>query len=317
MTMSRRRRERMVPPKRAVLALATSLSPDGSRGHRLGEVAVLDEFDAVTTKLERLRTMEIGMRGRRKELEHRVPISFPVATNELETTYESSASYAGAMFDVRARDNVIISSISFNTPRTDYIKVQLYTREGGYGGHEDELSGWTLLADVAIKGRGLGNPTAIPEGAFDPVLVGRANVQSFYVTADGPDLRVARGTSEGEPFAWNTDIVIYAGVGKRYPMHEGTGSPRVWNGSLRYRVADDDVPAPAPTDGPTPRPTTEERAAARIVVPPPEVDATSFRLRLYWEEGYFWQEDSDEMWWCMGEFFRVAAAKLTVRTYIR
>jgi hypothetical protein len=45
MTMSRRRRERMVPPKRAVLALAASLSPDGSRGHRVGEVAVLDEFD--------------------------------------------------------------------------------------------------------------------------------------------------------------------------------------------------------------------------------------------------------------------------------
>ena len=118
-------------------------------------------FDAATMKLERFRTMEIGMRGRRKALEHRVPISFPVATNKLETTYESSALYAGAMFDVRARDNVIISSISFNTPRTDYIKVQLYTREGGYGGHEDELSGWTLLADVAFKGRGLGNPTAI------------------------------------------------------------------------------------------------------------------------------------------------------------
>ena len=189
MTMSRRRRERMVPPKRAVLALAASLSPDGSRGHRLGEVAVLDEFDAVTTKLEWFWTMEIGMRGRHKALKHRVPISFPVATNELETTYKSSASYAGAMFDVCARDNVIISSISFNTPRTDYIKVQLYTREGGYGGHEDELSGWTLLADVAIKGRGLGNPTAIPEGAFDLVLVGRVNVQSFYVTTDGPDLR--------------------------------------------------------------------------------------------------------------------------------
>ena len=141
----------MVPPKRAVLALAVSLSPNGSRGHRLGKVAALDEFDAVTMKLERFRTMEIGMRGRRKALEHRVPISFPVATNKLETTYESSASYAGAMFDVFVRDNVIISSISFNTPRTDYIKVQLYTREGGYGGHKDELSGWTLLADVAIK----------------------------------------------------------------------------------------------------------------------------------------------------------------------
>ena len=99
-------------------------------------------------------------------------------------------------------------------------------------------------------------------------------------------------------------------------MHEGTGSPHVWNGSLRYRLADDDVPTPAPTGGPTPRLTTEERAAARIVVPPLEVDATSFRLRLYWEEGYFWQDDSDEMWWCMGEFFCMAAS-LFVRTYAK
>ena len=29
----------------------------------------------------------------------------------------------------------------------------------------------------------------------------------------------------------------------------------------------------------------------------------SVRLRLYWEQGYFWQEDKDEMWWCMGEFY--------------
>ena len=31
-------------------------------------------------------------------------------------------------------------------------------------------------------------------------------------------------------------------------------------------------------------------------------DGDSFRLRLYWEEGYFWQEYKEEMWWCMREF---------------
>ena len=30
--------------------------------------------------------------------------------------------------------------------------------------------------------------------------------------------------------------------------------------------------------------------------------AASFRLRLYWEKGYLWQDTPDEMWWCMGEF---------------
>ena len=32
-------------------------------------------------------------------------------------------------------------------------------------------------------------------------------------------------------------------------------------------------------------------------------DGDSFRLRLHWEEGYFWQEYKEEMWWCMREFF--------------
>ena len=145
MMMSWHRWERMVPPKRAMLALAASLSPNGSCGHHLGKVAELDEFDVVTTKLEQFWTIEMGMRGRHKELEHRVLIFFPVASSELETTYESSASYIGAMFDVRARDNVIILSISFNTPRTDYIKVQLYTQEGSYGG----LRGRAVRVDTA------------------------------------------------------------------------------------------------------------------------------------------------------------------------
>jgi hypothetical protein len=35
------------------------------------------------------------------------------------------------------------------------------------------------------------------------------------------------------------------------------------------------------------------------------VGGGSIRLRLYWEQGYFWQEDKDEMWWCMGESFSV------------
>ena len=36
----------------------------------------------------------------------------------------------------------------------------------------------------------------------------------------------------------------------------------------------------------------------------------SVRLRLYWEQGYFWQEDKDEMWWCMGEF--ISAVSLSI-----
>jgi len=83
----------------------------------------------------------------------------------------------------------------------------------------------------------------------------------------------------------NSDIEIYEGAGNRYPMNVGTFSPRVWNGVLEYQVIDIPTPAPttvAPTLRPTPRPTM-----------------SNFRLRLYWNRNYYWQETRKETWWCM------------------
>mgnify|MGYP000570527716 CR=1 FL=1 len=93
----------------------------------------------------------------------------------------------------------------------------------------------------------------------------------------GPYLRAAKGTSVGRQSRANSDVVVYEGAGKRYPIEEATFSPRVWNGILEYQVVE--VPTPAPT---TAAPTTG-----------------TFRLRLYWKRGYYWQESRREVWWCM------------------
>ena len=44
-----------------------------------------------------------------------------------------------------------------------------------------------------------------------------------------------------------------------------------------------------------------ERALNHKNVRTIDEDGGSFRLRLYWEDGYFWQEYKEEMWWCMRE----------------
>lgn len=65
-----------------------------------------------------------------------------------------------------------------------------------------------------------------------------------------------------------------------------------------YCVSADDVrdPTPFPTFNPSippsPAPTT---TMAPTVLPP----ANNFRLKLFWQEGYFWQEELFERKWCM------------------
>jgi hypothetical protein len=207
------------------------------------------------------------------------PSFAPVANKILTTKFESSVSYAGTMFDIYARDNIVINAVAFNTFK-DAITVQLYTREGSYAGNDMDISGWILLANETVRGQGLGNPTYIPAGSFTPILVRRKRAQAFYITSDGPYLRLAEGTTEGNITAFNSDIIVYEGIGKRYPINNLTFSPRVWNGEFQYGVVD--IPTPSPTESPTLSPAF-----------------SPFRLRLYWENGYYWQEDRSETFWCM------------------
>lgn len=53
-------------------------------------------------------------------------------------------------------------------------------------------------------------------------------------------------------------------------------------------------PSRAPTQTPSRDPTSEPRAEPQDIGRVP-----SFRLKLYWEDGYFWQEERREREWCM------------------
>ncbi|KAL7529044.1 hypothetical protein ACHAWF_002817 [Thalassiosira exigua] len=173
----------------------------------------------------------------------------------ISTTLEDASSkpvlmYAGAMFDVRAKENVEITAVGFNTFRKDPVNVWLYAREGSFrGAPQTDLAEWNHVATVSVVGRGFGTPTYV---SFDPILVRRKRTAAFYVTSDGPNLRSsdAEAVGEGEPVAQNQDIVLFKGIGKRIPIDDPSTYHRAFNGALRYRVVA--VPTPAPT---TPSPT--------------------------------------------------------------
>lgn len=186
------------------------------------------------------------------------------------------------MFDLFAKENIEIQNFAFNTWKTDSIPIKLYMRDFSYKGHDKDISGWTLLADVTVQGNGLDKPTYFPEGSFDPILIRRNKRMAFYITTtDGPYLRASKGTQSRA----NADLAIFDGVGKRYPINEASFNDRTWNGSIKYQVLDIPTLAPttsAPSSRPTARPTQQ-----------------TSRIRLYWQRGYYWQESWREMWWCM------------------
>ncbi|KAL3817799.1 hypothetical protein ACHAXA_005832 [Cyclostephanos tholiformis] len=218
-----------------------------------------------------------------------------ITTRLFETTTrvindEKYASYYGTMFHMFARENMVINSIAFNTFRTENLTVQLYTKYGNVTGSDMSLAGWKLIATETVKGQGLGNPTFIPEGAFQPLIVRRKHQQAFYIATDGPYLRLSAGTTEGNRSDFNSDMILFEGIGKRKGIDGPSFSPRVWNGAIQYGVV------VIPTDNPTLSPSTSPTDS-----PSSSPTEFSFRLRMHWQRGYYWQDDwSDrEMYWCM------------------
>ncbi|KAL9188080.1 hypothetical protein ACHAXT_006458 [Thalassiosira profunda] len=217
------------------------------------------------------------------------PTDAPFGGETFTTEFASSATYAGVMFDMEAKDNLEITSIAFNTYKKEPIKVSLYTRANTYVGSDKDIKQWTLVTKKTVMGNGLDNPTYFPEGSFDPILVRRNKRQAFYITAEGPYLRSGKGKNEGGRWKGNSDLVVFEGVGKRFPITDHTFRARLWNGALQYVVLGD-IPTLAPSASPTAEPTQR---------PTPSPTPRSFRLRLYWQKGYYWQESRREMWFCM------------------
>ena len=178
------------------------------------------------------------------------PTGSPIDTERFESIMEGGDTrpvyvYAGAMFDLRAKNNVEVTAVAFNTYKFTPIPVWLYMRPESFEEAEDTLEGWTLIANTTVKGMGMGNPTYIPAGAFSPVLVRKGTKIAFYVTTDGPFIRSSMGTELGKPYRANSDLVLYEGVGKRYPVTSGSGTPRIFNGVIDYQYAT--IPTSSPS----------------------------------------------------------------------
>ncbi|KAL3817136.1 hypothetical protein ACHAXA_009037 [Cyclostephanos tholiformis] len=180
------------------------------------------------------------------------PLEYGYLSTYFETSTTTSSSggaamiYAGNMFDIKARSDVEISSLGFNTYWTSQMNVEVYFRYGGYQGQDDDdMSDWTYACNVTVMGMGIGVPTYVPYGSFEPILLGKKDYLGVYISTDGPYLLSSLGELEGKPHVANPYLVLYEGCGKRRPLGSGTYSPRIFNGVIGYN------PVTAPTNSPT------------------------------------------------------------------
>jgi len=194
-------------------------------------------------------------------------VSLSGLTGGVTTSYAGGNGGRGAMFDVFAKGEmpgfggIVVTSIDFHTDSTsDDIGVRVYTCQGSFMNHAYDSKAWKLVADTKVTGRGPFKKTGIVESVFDQVYIPAEQVQAFYVSLDRPNLLysdVPETVVVRKVWSQSEDVEVTVGAGLGYSMEfTGLQEPRLWNGSIRYSVADIVTTAPTPrfTRGPTPPP---------------------------------------------------------------
>jgi len=156
----------------------------------------------------------------------------------LQMSPDGGSGAIGAMFSVKALNNLEIYSFDFYSARNGNDQVQVYTRPGPYASFEFDESAWTLIHDdpnVELERRS----QVTPLGEFDSsVPISAGSVQSFFVYAPRK-VMYNGGTSEGQLFSSDGNLEFYEGIGLTAKF-DGDGSdiysPRVFRGTIRYRA---------------------------------------------------------------------------------
>jgi hypothetical protein len=86
------------------------------------------------------------------------------------------------MFYIKARRDVLVTSLNLFTGTQQTNVIEVYTRAGTYNGHELDQDGWTLIYTKNIQQ--LGRNTTTELGGFDTgVEIKGGSTQSFFIYA--------------------------------------------------------------------------------------------------------------------------------------
>jgi hypothetical protein len=168
--------------------------------------------------------------------------------------YESTV---GVMFEVEAREDVSITSLSTLTGSSTKIWTEVWTREGSYTGKTASNDGWEMIYFKKSQQRGTAAPTEI--NFETPVVIREGSSASFYIVSPGMIASVESDVKEGKSIAQNDSIKLYSGLAIAHDRWErgcSNGkecifSARSFQGTISYEaVTITSPPTPLPTMDP-------------------------------------------------------------------
>jgi hypothetical protein len=161
----------------------------------------------------------------------------------ITTTFAGGNQQVGAMFDLTTfGSSLFITALDINVRAWSGANLLVYTRDGGYGGKENDPAAWTLRSTSSLASvNPLGTATHV---VLSPFALDANSVFGFYVTFDRPCFAGAcedrQEYSNGAGIFANADLRLDLGVGKDYPF-AATFSPRTWNGTVYYELRNPSV----------------------------------------------------------------------------
>lgn len=160
---------------------------------------------------------------------------------------------AGVFFDIDVGPNALtILGLTTNTGATSGTTpgFDIWTRPGTAQGAESSSTGWTLATSGSITPQGEGNESPVVLDA--PISLDADTLYGFaLVYPTGAEYTNGDGCTDGaysltgNCFVSNADLTLLMGSSKASPFTSGAGSvfsPRNFNGTIEYEVADAPLP---------------------------------------------------------------------------
>lgn len=156
-----------------------------------------------------------------------------------QTTFESNNGYAGNLFTIEAKTDMVVERFDLNAGSTEEgLKVMIYTKFGDYGRNDvDPSQTWRVICSTTVDGQGESNPTHVPAEAVKSVAIKANEKQSFYITFTDTYMKYTSGANLDPDYLSNEDVSLVASAGTQYPFQSYFDN-RIWNGNLIYHLGD-------------------------------------------------------------------------------
>ncbi|MCD4680755.1 MAG: DUF1573 domain-containing protein [Bacteroidales bacterium] len=147
----------------------------------------------------------------------------------LSTIFSGNTNGNGFMFNVGAKNNVVINGFVIHLAGTIIYDLEIYYRDGVYNGYQNRIDDWTRISSISITGAGAHNPTFID---IDGLSVPANSTYGFYIYCSNSYSVMCNYGST----SYSDDNLLISG-GALFQAYFGLNYPsRIWNGAVHYET---------------------------------------------------------------------------------